>query len=323
MKFDKRKFIRKGMKVIDFHFIRQHVSTLSLLFVFTPLTSFAQGYIEGANISYEFSPLKIKTPEDDQTFSSHNVKVGTTVPIFLTPNHSKYLLVGGNFEAFDFVGSHIDFPVERTYSISPTIGYSTMIGKKLNLTALFMPTLNSDYKDVKGSDIKLGGIVRASWKSSETLTWKATLGYRQQFYGPLYIVLLGMDWKVNEKWRIFGDFPHSATVSYALNDKVNTGFNLTVQNTTYRLEYQKRYFEYNSVNPGLFAEFYISPNWAVRATASYSLIRDMEVYNEHDKADGFIDFYEMGNRKDPINPEVSSGLAFKVGLSYRIFPGKK
>jgi hypothetical protein len=49
----------------------------------------------------------------------------------------------------------------------------------------------------------------------------------------------------------------------------------------------------------------------------------MEVYNEHDKADGFIDFYEVGNRKDPVNPEISSGVALKVGLSYRIFPGKK
>jgi hypothetical protein len=49
----------------------------------------------------------------------------------------------------------------------------------------------------------------------------------------------------------------------------------------------------------------------------------MEIYNKNDKADGFIDFYELGNRKDPINPEIASGLSFKIGLSYRIVPGKK
>lgn len=293
-----------------------------LLLAVFPNKSFGQGYIEGANISYEFLPLKIKTPQGDQNFTGHNFKAGTSVPIFLAPDKSKYLLVGGNVEVFDFEGIHPDFPVDRVFSISPTLGYSMMINKKFNLTALFIPTLNGDYENIKGSDIKFGGVLRGSWKSSETLTWKATLGYRQQFYGPLYIVLLGVDWKANDKWRIFGDLPHNVTVNYAVNEKVNTGFNLFVQNSTYRLDYQNRYFEYNSVNPGLFAEYYVAPNWALRATASYSLIRDMEVYNKGDKAE-FIDFYEMGNRVDPINPEIESGLAFKIGLSYRIVPGKK
>jgi hypothetical protein len=198
-----------------------------------------------------------------------------------------------------------------------------MIRKKFNVTALLMPTMNSDYKNSKGSDIKFASIIRGSWKVSDNLTWKATLGYRKQFYGPQYIVLVGLDWKATDRWRVFGDLPHNVTASYAVNEKVNTGFNLFVQNATYRLDNQDRYFEYNTVNPGLFAEYYVSPQWAIRATAAYTLIRNMEIYSKDDKADGFIDFYEMGDRKDPLNPEVSSGLSFRVGLSYRIVPGKK
>jgi hypothetical protein len=296
---------------------------VTLLFMILPKLSFGQGYVEGVNISYEHMPMKIKLPSGDQKFTGSNLKIATTIPIFLTPDKSKYLLVGGNLEAFHFSGTHPDFEVKKVYSISPTLGYSTMVSKNFNLTALLMPFLNSDYKNVKGSDIKFGGIVRGSWKVSDKLTWKATLGYRRQFYGPQYIVLVGMDWKVNDKWRIFGDLPHSATVNYAVNEKVNAGFNLFVQPSTYRLKNQDRYFEYNTVNPGLFAEYYVSPNWAIRATAAYTLIRNMEVYHKNDKTDGFIDFYELGDRKDPINPEVASGLTFKIGLSYRIVPGKK
>lgn len=299
------------------------IASVAFLLMLVPCASFGQGYIEGANISYEFLPMKMETPAGDQNFTGHNLKITATVPVFLKADRSKYLLIGGNLEAFDFGGIHPGFEVDRVYSISPTLGYSTMIGKKFNLTALFLPTLNSDYEKVVGHDIKFGGIIRGSWKSSETLAWKATLGYRQQFYGPLYIVLFGLDWQVNGKWRIYGDIPHNATVNYAVNQTVNTGFNLFVQNSTYRLEYQRRYFEYNSVNPGFFAEYYLAPNWAIRGTAAYTLIRNMEVYNERDKADGFIDFYEIGDRVDPINPEVSIGFSFKVGLSYRIVPGKK
>jgi len=284
---------------------------------------YGQGYIEGASISYEVMPMKIKTPDGDQNFTGNNFKIGTTVPIFLALDKSEYLLVGGNLEAFTFAGTHPAFEVASVYSISPTLGYSKMVSRKFNLTALLMPTMNSDYKNSKGSDIKFAAIVRGSWKVSDNLTWKATLGYRRQFYGPQYVALVGLDWKATDKWRIFCDLPHNVTASYAVNGKVNAGFNLFVQNATYRLDRQDRYFEYNTVNPGFFAEYYVSPEWAIRSTAAYTLIRNMEIYNKDDKADGFIDFYEMGDRKDPLNPEVSSGLSFRVGLSYRIVPRKK
>jgi hypothetical protein len=294
-----------------------------MVFISVPRSSFGQGYIEGVSISYEHMPMKIETPSGDQKFTGNNLKIATSIPIFLTPNKSKYLIVGGNLEAFNFSGTHPAFEVKRVYSISPTFGYSTMVSKTFNLTALLTPTMNSDYKTVKSSNIKFGAIVRGSWKANDNLTWKAILGYRRQFYGPQYVVLVGMDWKVNDKLQIFGDVPHSLTASYAVNEKVNTGFNLFVQNSTYRLNNQDRYFEYNTVNPGLFVERYISSKWAIRATAAYTLIRNMEIYNKTDKAKAFVDFAELGSRPDPINLEVSPGLAFKVGLSYRIVPGKK
>jgi hypothetical protein len=323
MKINIRKSLltRQGAKPA--RLLAYFIAIVTLLFTLLPGVSFGQGYVEGVNISYEHMPMKIETPSGDQKFTGSNLKITTSIPIFLTPNKSKYLIIGGNLEAFNISGTHPDFEVKRVYSISPTLGYSTMVSKNFNLTALLTPTMNSDYKDVKSSDIKFGAIVRGSWKVSDKLTWRGIVGYRRQFYGPQYVALVGMDWKVNEKWQIFGDIPHSLTASYAVNQKVNTGFNLFVQNSTYRLNNHDRYFEYNTVNPGLFVERYLSSKWAVRATAAYTLIRNMEIYNKNDKAKAFIDFAELGDRKDPINPEVSPGLAFKIGLSYRIIPGKR
>jgi hypothetical protein len=92
--------------------------------------SYGQGYIEGASVSYEVMPMKIKTQDGEQNFTGNNFKIGTTVPIFLTTEKSKYILVGSNLEAFTFAGTHTAFEVESVYSISPTLGYSTMIRKK-------------------------------------------------------------------------------------------------------------------------------------------------------------------------------------------------
>jgi len=299
------------------------ICAVAILFNFIPFLSFGQGYIEGVSLSYEHLPMKIETPGGTQKFNGNNLKLSISNPIFLKPDKSRYLIAGANLEAFNFSGTHSYFEVKRVYSISPVFGYSTMVSKTVNLTALVVPTMNSDYKEVKGSDIKFGGIVRGSWKASNNMTWKATLGYRRQFYGPQYIVLLGMDWKASDKWRLFGDIPSSFTANYTVNEKVNTGFNLFVQNSTYRLNNLDRYFEYNTVNPGLYIERYISSKWAVRGTAAYTLIRNTEIYNKDDQAKGFVDFVELGDRKDPINPEMSTGISFKIGLSYRIVPGKK
>ncbi len=156
-----------------------------------PGLSAGQGYIEGVNISYEGMPLKIKAPHDDQKFTGSNFKISATLPIFLTPDKSKYLLIGGNLEAFDFGGSHPDFEVKNVYSISPTFGYSVMLSRKFNLTTILMPFMNSDYKEIKGSDIRFGAVVRGTYKAGDHLSWRGTLGYRKQFYGPQYIVLAG------------------------------------------------------------------------------------------------------------------------------------
>jgi hypothetical protein len=210
MKINIRKSLltRQGAKPA--RLLAYFIAIVTLLFTLLPGVSFGQGYVEGVNISYEHMPMKIETPSGDQKFTGSNLKITTSIPIFLTPNKSKYLIIGGNLEAFNFSGTHPDFEVKRVYSISPTLGYSTMVSKNFNLTALLTPTMNSDYKDVKSSDIKFGAIVRGSWKVSDKLTWRGIVGYRRQFYGPQYVALVGMDWKVNEKWQIFGDIAHIA-----------------------------------------------------------------------------------------------------------------
>lgn len=302
--------------------IHHLVTGIVIVLLVCPILGFGQGYVEGANVSYEYIPMKMELPTGNQDFVGMNFKAGAAAPIFLKADKSKYLIFGANLEFFDFQGTHSAFEVDRVYSVSPTFGYNTMLSEKFNFTTLFIPTLNGDYKNVGVSDVKLAGIIRGSYKVSDNFSYRAILGYRQQFYGPQYIILLGLDWKVNDKWRVFGDMPSTATVSYALNQKANVGFHLSTQPSTYRLKNQDRYFEYNAVNPGLFAEYYIAPKWALRATVSYATTRDMEIYNKYDRTDGIIDFYEMSDRMGPINPEVTSDLSFKIGLSYRVIPRK-
>jgi hypothetical protein len=284
---------------------------------------FAQGYTEGVNLSYDFMPMKIKMPTTTEKFNGNDFKLNAAIPIFLNASKSHYLLVGGNLEALNFSGTHSNFEVKNVYSISPTVGYSTMLSQKFNLTGLLIPFLNSDFKDVKGSDIRFGAIVRGTYRASANFSLRGSLGYRQQFYGPQYIVLAGFDWKTSEKWRIFGDIPNNATINYNVSQKVNTGFNLQATNTSYRLNNQDRYLKYNTAQPGLFLEYYLSSMWAVRGTVDYSITRNLEIYSKTDKVSGVVDFVTLGTKPVPLNPVISKGAGFKLSLSLRIPERKK
>lgn len=77
--------------------------------LFTAVSTIAQGYVEGVYISYDYMPMKIETPTGDQKFTGTNFKAGTAISIFLKEDHSKYLIVGGNFGAFNFSGTHPAF----------------------------------------------------------------------------------------------------------------------------------------------------------------------------------------------------------------------
>jgi len=144
-------------------------------------------------MSHEFMPLKIVERENlpVQKFTGDDFKLGFSKPLFLTPTKSQYFLLGINYEFLHFSDDHAGLDVKTVYSINPTIGYSMRLSRQWNLTALYSPTLNSDLKKIQGSDIRSGGILRVNYRVDSSFSIRATLGYRDQFFGPQYIVLLG------------------------------------------------------------------------------------------------------------------------------------
>lgn len=282
-----------------------------------PQGSQAQGYAEGIGLSYEVLPLKLNN-SGEHTFRADVFRANLIVPIALNADSSRSLLAGINLEALRFSGDRPGFAVDNVYGFSPVLGYRQRFSSKLELTALALPALNSDLHDVRGSDLTWGGVVRAAYRLNSTFSYRLTLGYRQQFYGPQYVVLLGVDWQPMPRWRVFGDLPTTFTVSYAAGPRTNVGFNLIGINTAYRLREQDQYFQYQQGHYGLFAERYLSAHWALRATAAYAVTRRLDVAAKDDQWPATIDYIGLGKAPTPLNPHIEKGAAFRLALSYRV-----
>jgi hypothetical protein len=295
------------------------LGTLATAALALPHTTYAQGYQEGVNVSSELLPLSLKDHEGQKhDFRASVSRFTMGIPYFLKQDKSQYLILGVQTEAFSFHGPRPGFDVNNLYSVTPTLGYNRRLSDKLRMDAIFLPTLSSDFKGTKGEDFLFGGLVRGVYNVNPTLSLRGSLGYRQQYYGALYIVQVGLDWQVSKKVRIFGDAPTSLTINYAHNAKFSSGFDLQAGNSSYRLAQENQYLRYSFATPGVFAEYNFKPGLALRAKVGYSLIRNLEVFQENDKADN-VDFFVLGTEPTPISPELEKGLTFRLALSYRVF----
>lgn len=282
-----------------------------------PFSGQAQGYAEGIGLSYEVLPLKLNNG-GEHTFRADVFRANIIVPIVLTPDSSQSLLAGASLETLRFSGDRPGFGVGNVYGISPILGYRRRISPQWELTALALPALNSDLRDVRTADFTWGGVVRAAYRASARRAYRLTVGYRQQFYGPQYVLLLGIDWRLGQRWRAFGDLPTTFNISYAVGPKMNLGFNLIGINTAYRLQEQDRYFQYQQGHYGLFVEGYLSSHWALRATAAYAVTRRLDVFEKENQWPATIDYIGLGKEPTPLNPHIEKDLAFRLALSYRV-----
>lgn len=282
-----------------------------------PTISRAQGYAEGIGLSYEVLPLKQKSGSE-ATFRGDVFRANIIVPAAVAADTSHAILAGLNLETLRFSGDRPGFGVTNVYGITPVLGYRQRLSPHTELTALALPSLNSDLREVREADVTWGGVVRAAYRANPRRAYRLTVGYRQQFYGPQYVLLLGLDWRLGERWRAFGDLPTTFNISYAATPRVNVGFNLNGINTAYRLLNNDQYLQYQQGHYGLFAETYLSAHWALRATAAYAVTRRMEVYAKDDQWPATIDYIGLGKAPTALSSPIEKGLAFRLALSYRV-----
>jgi hypothetical protein len=282
-----------------------------------PALGHAQGYAEGIGLSYEVLPLKQQSGSE-ASFRGDVFRANIIAPLAVAADSSHAVLAGVNLEMLLFSSVQSGLWVQNVFGVTPVLGYRQRLSPRTELTALALPSLNSDLREVRGADVTWGGVVRAAYRANPRRAYRLTVGYRQQFYGPQYVLLLGLDWRLGERWRAFGDLPTTFNISYAATPKVNVGFNLNGINTAYRLLNNDQYFQYQQAHYGLFAETYLSAHWALRATAAYASIRRLDVFSKDDQWPATIDYIGLGTAPTPLNPRLEKGLAFRLALSYRV-----
>ncbi|WP_136667455.1 DUF6268 family outer membrane beta-barrel protein [Flavobacterium sp. H122] len=169
----------------------------------------------------------------------------------------------------------------------------------------------SSYNDVdKVNGFQFGGYLLESWKVNDNVKLKAGMYYNREAFGDFFIPLLGIDWRVNDKFKLYGTLPSFYKIEYnPVKDKLYTGLHFKTTTSSYFLgeAYGNSYVRYDEIQLKLFLDCFIYKKIILYAELGTSLGNYQLRYNA-----GNSQLDVPADAVQKMTPVFSAGLAYRI-----------
>ncbi len=289
------------------------IAFFSLFFMATAQQKFTVG-----SLGYMLSPSNSYANPELKSNIGYFTGV-LTVPLKL--NEKTAILTGlrGNIWSVKYDPEH--FWPENYYSLGLTLGINHKFSDKNSLLFVLLPKLNSDFKDLNSNAFQLGFISTYSHRVNDDFLWKAGLYYNSEFFGPFFVPIFGLDWRLNEKVSIKGDLPIYAKVDYGVKEGFSAGLGYIALVSSFRLsgdDFQDAYTSRFAIEPYLYADVKVVKNIYLNGKVGYTMGRSYPVYAKDDKLDWQLMFMKFGDDREQLNSEIDDGVFIEFTLSYKV-----
>jgi hypothetical protein len=238
-------------------------------------------------------------------FLPKNFKNGNTLLVRLNSEH-----LSSNISSDSSYSSKLS-------SISLPIGMKFVSkNKKWETVLIVIPKIASDFKDaIDENDYQYGGIFLEHFVPNDKLKIKAGLYYNREAFGNLFVPLVGVDWKVNDRINLYGILPTNYKVEFNLvKNKLYTGVNLKFFTRSFRLSQAQNYdyVRYDESQVKVFLDYFVVPKVLLFAEVGYSIGRS-PWQHKNGTNDNKQPYYV-----NPIYTPIKNYPIISVGLAYRV-----
>jgi len=170
-------------------------------------------------------------------------------------------------------------------SITLPIGMQVQLkNPKMKFTGLIIPKISGEDLGASFSDVfQLGIYSLFTVTESDKFRYKFGLYYNREFFGNFFVPMVGVDWKVSNRFSIYGTLPNSMKFSYALHPKrINGGLAFRTMARSFRGEDVNTFVRYNELQLKTFFDFYITPKNVVFVEGGYFLGKTPLLYKNSD-----------------------------------------
>lgn len=246
---------------------------ITLFFLVVTVTSSAQYFVD----IFSFNRQSYNVPNGAQT---NDLFVNAFIPkVFKSGNT---FFVRAHYEKLDLKKDSLS----ATYSsITMPLGMQVQLkNPKWKFTGLVIPKIASADLSASFSDIfQIGVYSLFTVTESEKFRYKFGLYYNREFFGNFFVPLVGVDWKVNDRFSVFGTLPQSFKASYSIvPSRLNAGLAFRSMTRSFRGEDNNTFVRYNELQFKTFFDFYLTPKNVVYIEGGYFLGKTPLLYNNVD-----------------------------------------
>ena len=164
--------------------------------------------------------------------------------------------------------------------------------------------------------MQFGVLTVANQRINEDLVLGYGIYTNNELFGQLLTPILGIDWQISDKWRLFGNFPMYTTLSYDINDRWNAGLHYIGLVTSFKND--DTYIERQSLDFSLFLEYYLTSQLVAQVKAGYPVGRKYEVFAEDDKVDFSLSIIRFGNERELLDTFDEANMFVTFNLLFRV-----
>lgn len=182
------------------------------------------------------------------------------------------------------------------------------------------PKLNSDFENITSRHLQIGGMFIFYKERKKDFFWQFGLFYNQDTYGPFFMPLFGLDWKINSKDYFGALLPAYLVYEHRFSKKIYAGFELELSGETFRLgssNYENSFISQLGENkmtfltePHLFLDYYLTKHLVLNLKPGLRLFQRYEHFTTDDIRIHEQEYIE-GRLKDSFYIEAGIAMRFR------------
>lgn len=260
----------------------------------------AQPLIDIASLNYSYHrPLKF-TNNESATLQYTNAFL--TLPI---RSGNNIFIINPSFDRFDF-----KFRQQSKLYMNGQIALTWQHqwkDKRFKTALVVIPKSISESKYwLKKDSYQIGGAILQTYQRSEQLSYKLGLYCNSEFFGPYFLPLLGIDYRITPRWNLWGILPSSLNGEYkAIINKLHFIISLKTMTLSYRKD-DSYYLRTNDNLIRIAADFYVNKQNVLFLETGHSVFRK----------------FVLGTKNHNIDTQstlsVQNSWMVRVGYAYRV-----
>lgn len=272
----------------------------------------SQPFVDVIKLGYNIQP-NYSVVDRNEKVSQTNSFLNLNIPLVQKSGDVFIINVEGiqakYADDFDVITPENDF-----HSVALRLGFRKQWNDTWNTLFMLQNKLTGEFDDLEGDSYQIGGIGLVERKYNDDFSLRYGAYVNNEFFGIFIVPIIGIDWKINEKWYAFGNFPITGTLMGNFSPRFHAGIEYVGVVTSFRLgdEYNREYIHYVSTDPSLRADIYLTPRFVLQVNLGRSIGRFQRLYTEDDKIDLGISAFRFGDDRDQLNEEIGDGWIVQI-----------